>query len=112
MKNIDFSRWETWGHGLFAAVITSAATTGAALLNSWITNKGIDWHQLGISLGTSSLLAAFLYLKSSPLPSLDVTTVTTSGANEVTITPAATAPAPQALKPSVDAAGNITIPPK
>jgi hypothetical protein len=82
MKNIDFTKWETWGHGLFAAVISSGATTGAALLSSAVSGKGIDWRQLGLSIGVSSLIAAFFYLKTAPLPDSGTVTITIPPATE------------------------------
>jgi len=75
MNKIDFTKLETWLHGLFAAAIVSASDTGGAVLGSYVTGGVINWHQLFVSMGISSLLAAFFYLKRSPLPDLGTVTI-------------------------------------
>lgn len=90
MNKIDFSKLETWIHGLFAAAIVSASDTGGAVLGSYVTGGTINWHQLFVSMGISSLLAAFFYLKRSPLPDLGTITISippsTSGGTSTTVT--------------------------
>jgi hypothetical protein len=75
MKKIDLSKIETWAHGLFAAIIIAAANTGGAVLTSFGTGSPINWHQLLVSMGISALIAAFFYLKQSPLPDIEETVV-------------------------------------
>lgn len=83
MGKIDFSKLETWLHGLLASAIVAGASTGGALLTSYVGQTAVNWHQLGVSIGISSLIAALFYLKQSPLPQ-DITV------KMVTIEPAKT----------------------
>jgi len=86
LKQIDFTKIATWGYGLAAASITAGANTGASLLMSLATGSEVHWRQLALTCGISGLIAALLYLKSSPLPPdpfLTVTTTTTTTAVEI-----------------------------
>lgn len=98
---IDFSKWATWVHGLFAACIVAGSSTGGVVLTSFVGQTAINWHQLFVNIGISSLIAAFFYLKTSPLP--DVTTTVTQvnmvktfdpGKTTLSATQTTTAPTP------------------
>lgn len=65
---VPLNRIETWFYGLAAAMISSSATTAGALLTSAATGTGVNWPQLGVSVGVSAVIAGCLYLKQSPLP--------------------------------------------
>lgn len=66
----------TWLKGLAAAAISAAATTGGAILATYASGTGINWHQLEGGVAVSTLIAVCYYLKSSPLPGGTVTTLT------------------------------------
>lgn len=75
MKGIDFSKLETWVHGLVAALLTGIGITGSDYIASLIDGTSINWHHLGAILTVSCLGAAFLYLRQSPLPPLGSLTI-------------------------------------
>lgn len=85
-KRIDLTKIATWGYGLAAVFITAAANTGASLLMSFATGSKVDWHQLAVTCGISGLIAALLYLKSSPLPPDPFITVQTTPGSTTTVT--------------------------
>ena len=68
IDDIDFSSIDTWIHGLLAAAITAAATSGTGEVAALATQTHINWASFGISIGMASMAAAFFYLKTSPLP--------------------------------------------
>lgn len=87
-------KWETWLHGLIGGAIGGGANAGA----SWIgmvsaKAAGLDVPTLNLKslviiCGTSALLAAFLYLKQSPLPeisSITETKITTATATTTSV---------------------------
>jgi len=87
LKRIDFTKIATWGYGLAAASIMAAANTGASLLMSLATGSEVHWKQLALTCGISGLIAALLYLKSSPLPPDTFLSVTTTTTTEITSNP-------------------------
>lgn len=82
-------RWETWVHGLVAALISggaSAVTAQTGLATG--QTAGYDMHPLNLkSLGviaiTSGLISAAFYLKQSPLPALSQTITSTTSVQEI-----------------------------
>jgi hypothetical protein len=77
--------WEQWLYGLFSGIIAGGATSASSALTAAllapdkfnITN-GHFYALLGITFMVNGLVAAFLYLKQSPLPALVTTTTTES----------------------------------
>lgn len=57
-----------WVHGLFAAVISTAASTVGAMIGAAATGHPLDYTQLGGAALGAALLGAVMYLKQSPLP--------------------------------------------
>jgi hypothetical protein len=72
-----------WFRGLVGGVISASASAGSSFLGmAGAHGIGIDvpllnWKSLGVLLLTSGLLSAFLFLKQSPLPPDDDTTIIT-----------------------------------
>lgn len=60
--------WKAWLHGLLAGSLSAVGVTGSDYMASLIDGTPVNWHHLGVILGVTSLGAAFLYLRKSPIP--------------------------------------------
>ena len=73
MNRIDFTKLETYLHGLIVAAITAAGTAAVAAASSWWDGKSINWNHLGAIMAFTSLMTAFAYVSKNPIPSVNVT---------------------------------------
>lgn len=110
MKSIDFSKLETWIHGLVAAVLTGVGIAGSDWAASLVDGQPINWHHLGTIMVVASLGGSFLYLRQSPFPPLGSLTV--QGPGTVTV-PEGTSATIQTQATQIDTSKPIssTIPP-
>lgn len=74
-------KWDKWFYGMFQAIIGGAAASGSAYVAMLIGNQVtatipvMNWQTLGFVLLTSSVTNLFFFLKQSPLPPPDETTM-------------------------------------
>jgi hypothetical protein len=67
----DFTSLETWGKGLIAAIIGGVSNSITLMIVDPMTfNLQTGLGHLFTVAGTSAILAAAMYLKQSPIPSI------------------------------------------
>ncbi len=71
--------WRNWLHGLFGAIIGSAASVASGFA------VGISWQKLGQQALVSAVVGAGLYLTKSPIWSTTTTTKLTETPNKSTL---------------------------
>lgn len=70
-------KWRKWLYGLAGGIVGGVASAGSAWLGTAVANSAgadvpvMNWKTLGIVLMTNAIVSAFLFLKQSPLPSLN-----------------------------------------
>jgi hypothetical protein len=92
------SSLEKWVYGLFATAIGAAGGAIPLVIIAPLTFNftGPGLIKLGEACGASALLALGLYLKQSPLPSIQTTTTETTLSKTTTVSPAPDANPPAA----------------
>jgi hypothetical protein len=95
--------WEIWFYGLGNCVVGGIGTSGSAYMGMTAAKAlganvpTLNWEALGIICLSGALTNLFFYLKQSPLPKMEVTTIikTTETTSEKTVTSAAPDNTPQ-----------------